>query len=213
VRTTYDPESVLGRPIGLYLYGTAPITANNSDKNVASAGDSRKMPALPNPSNNSESNVRNAAHCCNIVVLEDDVVPFRSVQPETPCLASASLSSSQIDNICSATLGMGARIEVYCWSLPACKFDVYSYKLMIGPNMYWTHKPTMWIDLVCLDIKKTLLQSSDSMSLHKAMDNCHAAAIHATPGGPNTQHSHNLDTKDEENISTFAVWACAKGKA
>jgi hypothetical protein len=163
-----------------------PITANNSVNNIASVGDSCKMPAIPNPSINSERNVTNAAHCRDIVVLEDDVVPFRSVQPETPRLASASLSSSQIDDIRAVTLGIGARIEVYRWSLPACKFDVYSYKLMMGPNMYWTHKPTMWIDLVRLDTEKSLLKSPDSMSLHEAMDHCHAAAIRATPGGPNT---------------------------
>jgi hypothetical protein len=163
-----------------------PTTANTSDQIDASAGDNRKMPPLPNPSNNSESNERNTSHCSDIVVLETDAVPIRSVQPESSRLASSSLSSAQMDDIRAATLGVGAKIEVCRWSLPACKFDVYSYRLMTGTNMYWTHKPTMWIDLVRLDMERSLLQSPDVMSLHEAMDHCHAAAIRATPGGPNT---------------------------
>jgi hypothetical protein len=128
-----------------------------------------------------ENSSRN--ECRELVVLEDDVVPFRSVQPDASRLVSSSLSSSEIGAIRAVTLGIGARIEVYRWSLPACKFDVYSYKLMMGSNMYWTHKPTMWIDLARMQSEKA---APDSMSLHEAMDYCHAAAIRSSPGGPNT---------------------------
>jgi hypothetical protein len=124
----------------------------NSERVVANvADDSRKMPAVSFPSINSERNMpnsnRNVANASDIVVLDDDVVAFRSVQSDTPCLGSTSLSTSEIAAIRAVTLGIGARIEVSCWCLPACKFDVHSYKLMMGSNMYWAHKPTMWIDL------------------------------------------------------------------
>jgi hypothetical protein len=152
------------------------IPANNSDRNCANADDSRKMPAVSFPSNNSERNVAQVVdnsstnECRDIVVLADDVVPFRSVQPDTPRMGSSSLSSSEIGAIRAVTLGIGARIEVYRWSLPACKFDIYSYKLMMGSNLYWTHKPTMWIDLAQMQNEKTALDIPESMSLHKAMD-------------------------------------------
>jgi hypothetical protein len=171
----------------------------NTERIVANVvADRRKMPAVSFSSNNSERNMpnsnRNVSNASDIEVLKDDVVAFRSVQSDTPRLGSidtprlgsTSLSTSEIGAIRAVTLGIGARIEVSRWSLPACKFDVYSYKLMVGSNMYWTHKPTMWFDLARMKSEKAALDNHESMSLHEAMDYCHAAAIRSTPGGPNT---------------------------
>lgn len=125
--------------------------------------------------------------CSEIVVLEDDDVPYRPVTSDTArSTASLTSQSPQMTAFAAATIGLGTSIAVMRWRLPACRYHVYAFKLLDGKELYWSHKPTMWMYAVQTERDAPIFIPADNMTLHKALNHCNSAGIRASPGGANT---------------------------
>jgi hypothetical protein len=86
----------------------------------------------------------------------------------------------------AATIGLGTSIAVMRWRLPASRYHVYAFKLLDGKELYWSHKPSMWMYAVQTERDAPIFILEDNMTLHKALNCCNAAGICASPGGANT---------------------------
>jgi hypothetical protein len=103
-----------------------------------------KLTALATAQSQSVPKAASINDCQEIVVLEDDDVPYRPVITDTArSTASLTSQSPQMSAFAAATIGLGTSIAVMRWWLPACRYYVYAFKLLDGKELYWSHKPSM----------------------------------------------------------------------
>jgi hypothetical protein len=86
----------------------------------------------------------------------------------------------------AATIGLGTSIAVMRWRIPACRYHVYAFKLLDGKELYWSHKPSMWMYAVQTERDALIFLPEDNMTLHKALNHCKAAGICTSSGGAST---------------------------
>jgi hypothetical protein len=77
---------------------------------------------------------------------------------------------------------------------------------MSGKELYWAHKPEIWM-LTCETEKLSpgfVFDPDENMTVHKAMNYCHAAGIRAIPGGDNV--IQQIKTRKGQMVSQFLLW-------
>ena len=158
---------------------------------VVNAGRSAASPSVtvPGPPNNA-SDGTGAGGGVTVVndgddLFNDDDVPFNAVGNETVRPPQAS-ESPQMNAFAAATIGTGTSIVVLRWRLPGAKYHIYAFKLMDGPEQYWSHKPQMWMHAVQTERDAPLYAPPSTFTLHRAMNRCNAAGIRAVPCGDST---------------------------
>jgi hypothetical protein len=146
-----------------------------------------KMPALPNTQVNLDARDVLYRKDGDSGLLDDDDVPYRPVIADTArSTAGLSHQTPQMSAFAAATIGLGTSIVVMRWRLPGCRYHVYAFKLMDGKELYWSHKPQMWMYAVQTEKDAPIFLPEDNMTLHRALNRCSAAGIRASPGGANT---------------------------
>jgi hypothetical protein len=78
---------------------------------------------------------------------------------------------------------------------------------MSGKELYWAHKPQMWM-FTCETEKLSpgfvFDPADENMTVHKAMNYCHAAGIRAFPGGDNV--IQQIKTRKGIMVSQYLLW-------
>jgi hypothetical protein len=120
--------------------------------------------------------------------IDDDDVPFETVDGETGTQATVVVASSskRMSAFDAAIIGHGASITVLRWRLPDSPWHVYAWKLMDGAEQYWSHKPQMWMHAVATEKEVPIFAAPATLTIHKAMNRCNAAPIRGVPCGPST---------------------------
>jgi hypothetical protein len=112
--------------------------------------------------------------CNAIVAINDDIVPVHPIREETSRVSTGLNNlDPRLEAFRAATIGHGTSIDVMRWRLPECRFHAYAFKLMSGRELYWSHKPQMWM-LACKTEHITpvpiILPPEENMSIHKALN-------------------------------------------
>jgi hypothetical protein len=145
-----------------------------------------KLTALADAQRQSDARAASNNDCQEIVVLEDDV-PYCPVITNTArSTASLTTQSPQMSALAAATIGLGTSSVVMRWRLLACRYHVYAFKLLNCKELFWSHKPLMWMYAVQTERDAPIFLPEDNMTLHWALNRCNAAGIRALPGGANT---------------------------
>jgi hypothetical protein len=142
-----------------------------------------------------------------IVVVDDGSVPYLPIGNEsTRVAAGLDNLDPQLQAFRAATIGHGTSIDVMRWRLPECRSHVYAFKLMSGKELYWSHKPQMWM-LTCETEKFSpgfIFPPEENMDVHKAMNYCHAAGIRSIPGGDNV--IQQIRTRKGQMVDQYLLW-------
>jgi hypothetical protein len=143
----------------------------------------------------------------DIVAINDDIVPVRPIREETSRVSTGLNNlDPRLEAFRAATIGHGTSIDVMRWRLPECRFHAYAFKLMSGKELYWSHKPQMWM-LACETEHITpvpIFPPEENMSIHKALNYGHAAGIRSIPGGDDV--IQQIRTRKGQTVDQYVLW-------